>query len=1175
MRFYVLLSLLGAAISLAFQSFGAIITGSIQRANMTGYQTNVVFTPETKIWDGTNQVSAVPVRTVATNGVYSVTLYHGNYLVTVGNNAADSFRIAVPNTTNRYAIADLRTAPTAYVLEDDPELEMKRNKNLPNGYAGLDGSGMLSAQVLTTNAGPQYEFIANDVGGGTTFAVPRTWDVTRPPFNAPLDGTNAATAEIAAALTFIGTAGGGTLYFPVGTYLVDPTTGLDVPNDSVIEFAPGAQMIMTATTNTAYAFFRAHAKTNVVFRFVHIEADKTLQTVDSFAGMGIDIRNAQNIRLEKCEIYNAWADCLYVGGSLGSTDVKASHCLFSGAGRNGVSVVSGRRISFDHCDFSDTLTPILSTQPQAGCDVEPNSGGTIRQVRFSQCNFFNNYGGGLYVNRGAGSLVEDVEIDGCTSSGNNGSGTGFGIQVAFASRVNVMGGHLTENGWGAMGNASTNLTWTGVNSSSNLLDGFYFERGEYASMRGCQSANNGRNGVKITGSSGMWPRGFLLDGNTITGNTEDGIECLAGSGHSIVGNVVSRNGQENIYIQDTDAARVERNESLAAGQTTSATYSGVRLAGVCRRTIVRGNNLKISDRWHIGTAQSGAAGSITLAADAAPKDDFYNGYLVELTAGTGSGQVNVISDFVGSTLVATVTTNWTTPPDNTSVYTVRLANKPGYSLRVASTCTGSLISGNDAYNGGTWSVLDTSTYYSAGNDGVSLANFLIGGSDVPSAYLLVTGATARVVLDRNGLDRTNAVYFSRGGTLEWVFGAISNVFGLFQGGGTAKPTISADSSSYVAFHGLPTNAAQVSIEDNNAQLRLAHDGGTAVADFWVNAAKRLDLLINGSTVATFTSNRVGINTNAPRVALDIYGDVYVNGTNIVDVALSAAGGGVSAGDFTSGTNTVTTNLQAQIDALELSGGDVSESTLINTNDLILAATRSERTNHVAAAVQTGTNYTDAAALAQGTASTNHANSVAATTVQVGTNYTDAKVLDQGTASTNHASAVMQTSTNYANTVAATTVQVLTNYSRTATNDLAAAARAELLSRSTENTNYTAAVAATLQPKTVVTNYAYASDLVLPMSSLDVRAAVTNAASGNINLLVTNVVDGATASMRVTADGTERTVSMFWQSGVTVTPITTNATINATNLYVPANKTGFIGIRCAGTNFVTVVTAASP
>jgi len=75
-----------------------------------------------------------------------------------------------------------------------------------------------------------------------------------------------------------------------------------------------------------------------------------------------------------------------------------------------------------------------------------------------------------------------------------------------------------------------------------------------------------------------------------------------------------------------------------------------------------------------GTAQAGCTPScktITLAAGASGADDFYNNYCIAITAGTGSGQTQLIADYVGATKLLTVSSNWTTVPNATSVYRIQ------------------------------------------------------------------------------------------------------------------------------------------------------------------------------------------------------------------------------------------------------------------------------------------------------------------------------------------------------------------------------------------------------------------------------------------------------------------------------------------------------------------------
>jgi len=69
-----------------------------------------------------------------------------------------------------------------------------------------------------------------------------------------------------------------------------------------------------------------------------------------------------------------------------------------------------------------------------------------------------------------------------------------------------------------------------------------------------------------------------------------------------------------------------------------------------------------------GTAQGGAAGSIILDPASSAANDFYSGWTVRITGGTGSGQTRIISTYDGTSKVADVSVDWVTAPDGTSTY---------------------------------------------------------------------------------------------------------------------------------------------------------------------------------------------------------------------------------------------------------------------------------------------------------------------------------------------------------------------------------------------------------------------------------------------------------------------------------------------------------------------------
>ena len=74
-----------------------------------------------------------------------------------------------------------------------------------------------------------------------------------------------------------------------------------------------------------------------------------------------------------------------------------------------------------------------------------------------------------------------------------------------------------------------------------------------------------------------------------------------------------------------------------------------------------------------GTATAGASNSITLEGSASATDDAYNGLILRITGGTGSGTVAIITDYVGATKVASLRPlGSAVTPDNTSAYSIGL-----------------------------------------------------------------------------------------------------------------------------------------------------------------------------------------------------------------------------------------------------------------------------------------------------------------------------------------------------------------------------------------------------------------------------------------------------------------------------------------------------------------------
>lgn len=73
-----------------------------------------------------------------------------------------------------------------------------------------------------------------------------------------------------------------------------------------------------------------------------------------------------------------------------------------------------------------------------------------------------------------------------------------------------------------------------------------------------------------------------------------------------------------------------------------------------------------------GTAQSGGASTITLSSGEDSLDGVYRDMEITITGGTGSGQTKTIASYNGSSKLVTANSAWSTQPDNTSVYAIKI-----------------------------------------------------------------------------------------------------------------------------------------------------------------------------------------------------------------------------------------------------------------------------------------------------------------------------------------------------------------------------------------------------------------------------------------------------------------------------------------------------------------------
>lgn len=153
----------------------------------------------------------------------------------------------------------------------------------------------------------------------------------------------------------------------------------------------------------------------------------------------------------------------------------------------------------------------------------------------------------------------------------------------------------------------------------------------------------------------------------ITGSLSGAVGSVTGNvGGNVVGSVASVTAAVTLPTIPT-------NWLTAAGIAADAiTAAKIADGAIDRATLAADTGLQ---SVRSNTAQTGAAGTITLDASASATTDFYAGQWIYLTGGTGAGQSRLITAYNGTTKVATIAPNWATAPDVSSTFAIYPAAK--------------------------------------------------------------------------------------------------------------------------------------------------------------------------------------------------------------------------------------------------------------------------------------------------------------------------------------------------------------------------------------------------------------------------------------------------------------------------------------------------------------------
>lgn len=363
-----------------------------------------------------------------------------------------------------------------------------------------------------------------------------TVNVRDAPYSAKGDGITDDTAAIQAAVNAVGGTGG-TVSVPDGTYLINALAvasggshGIGLKGNMTLRLSPGATLKAIPNAASSYAILFVGGVSNVNIIGGTVEGERSAHTGSGGeSGMGVTILSSNHVVVEGVTAKECWGDGFYVGGTLGCQNVTLCGVTSDHNRRQGLSITFADGVLVRNATFKNTT----GTLPEAGIDIEPNSGETVNQVQISGCTFTNNAGGGFQsgvpVALTGLAFTTNILFDGNTVSANGvnpiAGGTPRAIYISNCDGTRVTNNTVRDNtGEGILltQNATHTLLSGNTVTGTRSVAGFDYWSGGGVYLASCAHSTVINN--TVTGNSGFGivqptvDPTLTLSGNTVSGN---------------------------------------------------------------------------------------------------------------------------------------------------------------------------------------------------------------------------------------------------------------------------------------------------------------------------------------------------------------------------------------------------------------------------------------------------------------------------------------------------------------------------------------------------------------------------------------------------------------------------------------------------------------------------------
>jgi hypothetical protein len=184
---------------------------------------------------------------------------------------------------------------------------------------------------------------------------------------------------------------------PPGDYKVDALKSIKPQNGSVITMSENTRLNVIPNKSGAYKVFDISNVKNVTITGGELIGDK-YSHLNKYGewGMGIDIRDSQNITISNMKISKMWGDAIYLGNNnnFSNSDIVLSNIIMNDNRRQGVSVITAKNLNANNLTIKNTS----GTGPASGIAIEPNNNKShLENLTFKNITTENNKGAGIQI----------------------------------------------------------------------------------------------------------------------------------------------------------------------------------------------------------------------------------------------------------------------------------------------------------------------------------------------------------------------------------------------------------------------------------------------------------------------------------------------------------------------------------------------------------------------------------------------------------------------------------------------------------------------------------------------------------------------------------------------------------------------------------------------------------